>query len=229
MTAPGKKRKHEESVSSESDGLILDFDDSDTEELPAGQRTIVMFSSPSSHHVKDDNLSDCLSLPLRQSITGSVQMNMNDSAMLKELKFKSTAISTTVNSPLQRTIFTDISIPRSPKSALSQSCQFFQKFDREWITSAHYFAWHDCNQLYTKLLPAMAEEHLALRYSRLAFSALIYSTKAELRAKEIAMLYYAATVRELRLFLNKPLNQIESNVAVATALQLASFDVNLSL
>jgi hypothetical protein len=226
--AADKRRKRAKSVSSGSDGLesILDFDDPDTDELPAGQRAVVMFSSPSSHPVKGDELSGYLSLPSRQSVAKSLQLNMNDSGILKKSEFKLEAMNYTVKSPLQQTFFTNISIPRSPKSVLSHSCQFFQNFDRECITSAHYFAWHDSNQFYTKLLPAMAEEHLALRYSRLAFSALIYSTKAQERAKEIALLYYAATLRELRLFLSKPLNQIECNVAVAISLQLASFDVN---
>jgi hypothetical protein len=158
--------------------------------------------------------------------TRPVQLtNLDVKAMLKESKFKLAAINSSIKSSLQQTMINDIAIPRSPKSALNQSCQFFQKFDRGCITSAHYFAWHDSSQFYTKLLPAMAEEHLALRYSRLAFSALIYST--ELRAKEIAFLYYAATIREMRLFLNNPLNQIESNVAAVIAMQLASFNVNL--
>jgi hypothetical protein len=75
----------------------------------------------------------------------------------------------------------------------------------------------------------MAEEHVALRHARLAFSALIYSTKVESRAKEIAFLYYGTTLRELRLLLDKPLTHIESNVAVAISLQLSSFDVNYIL
>jgi Fungal specific transcription factor domain len=177
-----------------------------------------MFSPPPNHAQNNDILTDYSILPVHQS---PFQL-IDDPPNVTTPKFESSRFS---KSPPPSPII--LSIPRSPKSVQNQSTLFFQKFDRECITSAHYFAWHDYNQFYTKWLPAMAEEHIALQHARLAFSALIYSTKVDSRAKEIAFLYYAATLREFRLLLNTPLNQKESDVAVATSLQLSSFDVRV--
>ena len=110
----------------------------------------------------------------------------------------------------------------------SYSVQFFLAFHRETVTEAHYFRWYDYPKLCTKTMLAMAKQSDALRHSIVAFSALIYSCKIRQSAREVAFLYYTMALQELRLLLNKsPMDMEECLTAVATALQLASFDVSL--
>lgn len=129
-------------------------------------------------------------------------------------------------SPLHPRPIDTISIPRPPKSSRHTSDQYFMKFHQDTITPAHYFAWHDQHQLYKAAIPAMAEQSTALRYAVLAFSTLIYSMKMDPTLKELAYFYYALTLRELQFILDSPLELKETHAAVATALQLSSFDVS---
>jgi hypothetical protein len=102
---------------------------------------------------------------------------------------------------------------------------FFFQFHQEKILPAHYFLWQDYDELISVYLPAMAAQSICLKYAFVAFSALVFSTKVQKRAREIAFFYYAVAVMELRLLLNYPLPRDQVNVALATVLQLSSFDV----
>lgn len=123
-----------------------------------------------------------------------------------------------------------ISVPRtlSPPADHTQPIRFFLNFHRETITEAHYFRYYDYNKLHTKVLFAMAEELDAMRHALVAFSALIYSIKIHSDARVISFIYYAMALQELHALLNKPLMDMamwEWQGAIATALQLATFDV----
>jgi hypothetical protein len=116
-------------------------------------------------------------------------------------------------------------IPRPPTSNRSQPVQLFLRFHQEKVSSAHYFAWFDYHQLYTNLLHAMAEDSLALQYAMVAFSALVYSAKVQRASDQVALHYYTLAIKELQPLLNEIVHQ-KGEIALATALQLASFDVN---
>jgi hypothetical protein len=123
-----------------------------------------------------------------------------------------------------------LNIPKclSPQlqSARSSPIQFFLKFHHERITEAHYFRWYDYPKLCTKLLFCLAENSDPLRHAMVGFSALVYSYKFHQRARQVGFFYYEKALQELRLFLNtSPMEIGECFAAVATALQLSSFDV----
>jgi hypothetical protein len=123
-----------------------------------------------------------------------------------------------------------LNIPRSLspqlQSARSPPIQFFLKFHHERITEAHYFRWYDYPKLCTKLLFSLAENSDPLRHAMVGFSALVYSYKFHQRARQVGFFYYEKALQELRLFLNtSPMDIEECFAAVATALQLSSFDV----
>ena len=110
----------------------------------------------------------------------------------------------------------------------SQTIRFLLNFHRETIFEAHYFRYYDYNKLHTKVLFAMAEELDSMRHALVAFSALIYSIKIHPDARVIAFMYYAKALQELRALLDKPPEDMEMwewQGAVATALQLSTFDV----
>ena len=77
----------------------------------------------------------------------------------------------------------------------------------------------------------MSEKCDALRHAIVAFSALIYSMKIDLAAREQAFLYYALALQQLRALLDEmerdsgDVTDGEYQVAIATALQLSVFDV----
>lgn len=74
----------------------------------------------------------------------------------------------------------------------------------------------------------MAEDSVALRYAVVAFSALVYSVKVQhCPALQVAFSYYTMAIRELQLLLNNLAYQ-KGETAIATALQLATFDVTTS-
>lgn len=115
--------------------------------------------------------------------------------------------------------------PRS-QSARASPIQFFLKFHRERITEAHYFRWYDYSKLSTKILFSLAENSDSLRFAMVGFSALIYSYKFHQGARQVGLFYYEKALQELRLFLNtSPMEIGGCLTAVATALQLSSFDV----
>lgn len=118
-----------------------------------------------------------------------------------------------------------IHIESPPKTTTSRSVQFFLKYHRETISDSHYFLYYDYSKLCTKYLFAIAENCDALRHGMVAFSALIYSVKVDSTTREQAFLYYAVSLQQLRLLLEKILTEVECQAAVVTALQLATFDV----
>ena len=73
---------------------------------------------------------------------------------------------------------------------------------------------------------AMIQQPSALRDAVVAFSALIYSMKIDRSARVLAFLYYTSALQQLRVLLDQvTLSVDECHMAIATALQLASFDV----
>ena len=131
--------------------------------------------------------------------------------------------------PLQSVSTSMLCLPRtkSPQSTRTQAVQFFLNYHQRTITEAHYFRWHDLPKFSTKLIFSIAEESSALQHSLVAFSALIYSIKVHQGVRTFAFMYYAKALQELRLFLNETsMTLTDCYVAVATALQLSSFDVD---
>jgi len=91
---------------------------------------------------------------------------------------------------------------------------------------SHYCLYYDYNKFITTTLLAMAEGSIALRHAVVAFSALIYSIKADRIAREQAFEHYELSIQQLRVLLDKaPMTAEERQAATATALELASFDV----
>lgn len=118
-----------------------------------------------------------------------------------------------------------IIIPRSPESNRHHHVDYFLKYHLEVIGPGHYFLYYDYIQLCKLWLPAMAATSLALRHALVAFSGLVYSIKKAGMARQIAFFYYAMALKEFRQFLEGPSSPEECNVAIATALQLSSFEV----
>jgi hypothetical protein len=77
------------------------------------------------------------------------------------------------------------------------------------------------------MLFAMADQCDDLRYAMIAFSAVIYSiANVDISAKERAFVYYAQSLQRLRWLLEKfPMGSAEHQAAIATVLQLGTFDV----
>ena len=75
-------------------------------------------------------------------------------------------------------------IPREPQSNRPGPIQFFLQFHQNAVSHAHYFLYYDFQQLCKKLLFTIAEQFDALRFAMVAFSALIYSVKVDIAARE---------------------------------------------
>lgn len=118
-----------------------------------------------------------------------------------------------------------MAIPRAPKTNQHQLVNYFIKFYRQVIRPGHYFLWYDHNQLCKYWLPVMTDSSIALRHAVVAFSALVYSMKVARTARQFAFFYYANALKELQQLLNGLLSFEECNIAIATTLQLSSFDV----
>ena len=72
----------------------------------------------------------------------------------------------------------------------------------------------------------MIEHSDALRNAVVAFSALIYSVKIDRSTRVLAFSYYALALQQLRILLDQiTMNVDECHMSMATALQLACFDV----
>jgi hypothetical protein len=112
------------------------------------------------------------------------------------------------------------------KATTSDRVRFFLKYHQETIGVCHYLCYHDYTELHTKTLLALAEHCEALRHGIVAFSALIYSVKVDSSAREQAFLYYGVSLQQFRLLLETFSTEVEVQAAVATALQLATFDVS---
>ena len=119
-----------------------------------------------------------------------------------------------------------IQIPTIPKSIRECYTQFFINFHQGNINEFHYFCFYDYHKFCTTTLLVMTEQPNALRDAVVAFSALIYSTKIDRSVKVLAFLYYTSALQKLRVLLDRiPLSVDECHMALATVLQLASFDV----
>lgn len=119
-----------------------------------------------------------------------------------------------------------VNIPRAPNSIRCPSVQFFLAFHRETITESYYFRYYDYPKFCTSTLLVMAENSDALQHALVAFSALVYSTKMDRTPREQAFLYYSMALRQLRALLDEhTMNEETCHIAIATALQLSSFDV----
>ena len=185
----------------------------------------VLKFSPPSASTNVDQLS-ILELNRHRSITSLTTPFNPEDPIFNPLPFFSPSAFPIIN----RSHLSSPTVPRSLspqlQSAHPQAIQFFLKFHHSKISEAHYFRWYDYPRLCTKIIFSMAEKSDSLRYSIVAFSALIYSYKCHFEARQLGLLYYEMALRELRIFLNTPSMEMdECLVALATALQLSSFEV----
>ena len=124
--------------------------------------------------------------------------------------------------PLTRTI----QVPTIPRSFRDRFIQFFLSFHRENVNEFHYFCYYDYHKFLTRTLMAMVQQPGALCDAVVAFSALIYSLKIDRSARVLAFCYYTSALQQLRVLLDQDVLSVhESHMAIATVLQLASFDV----
>jgi hypothetical protein len=115
---------------------------------------------------------------------------------------------------------------RSPMPFRTPVETYFLQYHRETITACHYFCYYDYKQRFSNMLFSMAEQSDALRYAMIAFSAVIYSiVNVDLSARERAFVYYAQSLQRLRLLLEEGPTGHEHQSAIATVLQLGTFDV----
>jgi Fungal specific transcription factor domain len=104
---------------------------------------------------------------------------------------------------------------------------FYLDYHRENITEFHYFRYYDHHKYNINILFQMADNSVALFHAIVAFSALLYSMNNQGSPGEDAFEYYDSSLREFRRLLEMPLLDDEDiHVAIATALQLSSFDVS---
>lgn len=119
-----------------------------------------------------------------------------------------------------------LQIPTIPKSIRDDFIQFFISFHQVNINEFHYFCYHDYHKFCTRTLIAMIEQPNPLRDAVVAFSAMIYSMKVDRSTRVLAFRYYTSAVQRLQVLLDQiTLSVDECHIAIATALQLASFDV----
>jgi hypothetical protein len=103
---------------------------------------------------------------------------------------------------------------------------------RREITEAHYFRWFDYPKFYTEILFTLCDKETEpenpLRIAVAAFSALNRSIKQDQSWRPLAFIFYGSAVQRLHTFLHKPgMDLGECQIAVATALELAAFDVRI--
>ena len=119
-----------------------------------------------------------------------------------------------------------IQIPTVLRSTRDYPVQFFLSFHQENINEFHYFCYHDYRKFCTTTLMTMVQQSDALLNAVVAFSALIYSIKIDRSARVQAFSYYALALQQLRILLDQiTMNVDEYHMTIATALQLACFDV----
>ena len=120
----------------------------------------------------------------------------------------------------------ELYITPSVASSESRLLQFFLQYHREKISASHYFFYFDYKQTFMSTLFRLGQHSDALQYSIVAFSAFIYSMKINRALRVQAFLFYTFALRQLRVLLDAPsLETDEYQAALATALQLATFDV----
>jgi len=107
---------------------------------------------------------------------------------------------------------------------------FYLEYHRKNITEFHYFRYYDHHKQSNDILLRMAKNSIALCNAVVAFSALVFSMQNQGTPGEEAFVYYDSSVREFRHLLETPLlNNEDIYIAVATALQLSSFDVRAAV
>lgn len=121
-----------------------------------------------------------------------------------------------------------LNIPRSPTaySPCHLILQFFIKYHQEKIIPAQYFRYCDYSNFFTKTLLAMAENSEVLRTAVVTFSVLVFSVKGHQRVRPLAFYFYSKAIQGLYSILGEAeQDTFTFYTAVATALELASFDV----
>ena len=74
----------------------------------------------------------------------------------------------------------------------------------------------------------MAEQSEALQMGMAAMSALVFSKRLDAQVKPMAFALYSLALKELQMMLDQPsLSPLESQCAMAAAMQLSTFDVSL--
>lgn len=116
-------------------------------------------------------------------------------------------------------------VPRSPQSNTIQPVRFFLKYHSECVLYSHYYRWFDFDEFCSKGLLGMAEEYEPLSLAVTGFGALLYSMKVNIQAREVAFVFYALAVQKFRQSLERSLSDGQYYPAIATALQLSTFDV----
>lgn len=118
------------------------------------------------------------------------------------------------------------SIPRSPNSTQHYTIEYYLSYHREAINEYHYYSYYDYEQLFTRGLFTMAEQSTALQFGMAAMSALVFSLRIDINVKPVAFLLYSLALRELQEIVDKnSIDIAESQIAVASAMQLSTFDV----
>ena len=120
-------------------------------------------------------------------------------------------------------------ISRFPGQPVPLSSPDYLQFHRERIIAAHYFWHYDYHEFCTKTILKLAENSVTLHHAVVAFSALIYSVKFYYPpARDYALAYYHWALKSFQILLPEIAmgGQEQYTTALATALQLASFDVN---
>ena len=121
-------------------------------------------------------------------------------------------------------------VPRPPRSNRHTLVQYYLTYHCETINEYHYYSYYDYGRLFTKGLFAMAEKSEALQLGMAAMAALIFSQRLDAGVKPVSFALYSLALKELQLMLNQPfLDDLETQIAIASAMQLSTFDVLPSL
>jgi len=109
---------------------------------------------------------------------------------------------------------------------IPQLVQLFLNYYGTSATNFPYFSSLYYHRLHKNALLALSMDFDALRHAVVAFSALIYANKVNSAARTPAFFFYAIALKQLRFALNKiPIGAKNCHAALATALQLAEFEV----
>jgi hypothetical protein len=123
----------------------------------------------------------------------------------------------------QRSGLVPPSSPGHPEQ--SQAILFFLNFHRQYIFPSDYFL---PDSISISVLFNIVEESVPLRYAMLSFSALKYCLKVNPPTLRFAFLCYQTALQMFRLSLDnkKSMEKKDSEIALATALVLAGFEVS---
>jgi hypothetical protein len=117
-------------------------------------------------------------------------------------------------------------LPRSPRSTGHCLVRYYLTYHQEAINEYQYYSYYDYGRLFTKGLFAMAEQSNALQFAQAAFAALVFSQKLDTQVKPVSFALYSLALKELQVMLDQPsLSDSEGQIAMASAMQLSTFDV----